>query len=386
VTHTNGHLRVWHVIDGLGTGGAERSLAELLPALAVLGINSTVWPLERRGRGVEAQLAENADVRFLAGVPAPEKVRRLHLAIRSEKPHIVHTTLFKATTVGRLAAARRVPVLTSLVNTPYDPVRRSDRNFAGGKLAMVQTFDRAMSRLSSHFHAITNAVAAAAARDLRIPVDRITVIARGRDATRLGTRSTDRARATRRALAIPVSAPVVVNVARQEFQKGQRHLLEAAKVLRADYPDLVVLICGREGAVTDELRALHEELALGESVRMLGHREDVPDIIAAADIFAFPSMFEGLGGSLIEAMALGTPIVASDIPPIRETVTAGECARLVPPGSSRELGAAISALLADPCERTRLGFNGVVRFREHYDLDNIAARMASLYRDVAEES
>jgi glycosyltransferase involved in cell wall biosynthesis len=174
-----------------------------------------------------------------------------------------------------------------------------------------------------------------------------------------------------------------VNVARQEFQKGQRYLLEAAHLLRDRHPDLVVLVCGRDGAVSGELRALHDEFHLGDQVRILGHREDIPDILAAADVFAFPSLFEGLGGSLIEAMALGVPIVASDIPAIRETVVNGGCATLVEPGSGDALAEAVANLLDDTGRRAAYADEGIRRFEEFYALPVIASKMAALYRAVA---
>ncbi|MGH8892454.1 MAG: glycosyltransferase family 4 protein [Actinomycetes bacterium] len=376
-------LRVFHVIDGLGTGGAERSLAELLTHLDGDGIASTIWSLERRKNGVEESVAATADVRFLDDQPLVSRVRRLRRAIRSERPDLVHTTLFAATTVGRFSAAGGPPVLTSLVNTPYDPIRRSDRRFSRGKLQAVQAFDRTTSRLTDHFHAISHAVADAAVRDLGKSPDRITVVPRGRSADRLGTPSESRRLAARRSLGVDPSSPLVVNVGRQEFQKGQRHLLEAARLLREGHRDLVVLICGREGAITGELKALHASLGLGDKVRFLGHRDDVPDVLAAADVFAFPSLFEGLGGSLIEAMALGVPIVASDIPAIRETVVDTGCATLVPPASADALAMALADLIADRSRRAAYADHGIHRFEEHYALPGIAARMATLYRTVA---
>ena len=376
-------LRVFHVIDGLGTGGAERSLAEMLGELDARGIASTVLPLQRRGRGVEASLATSADVRFLDGPGIVGQVRHLRTAIRQGKPDLLHTTLFAASTVGRLAAAGGPPVLTSLVNTPYDPARRADLRFAKGKLAAVQTFDRATSRLTAHFHAITQAVADAAERDLGIDPRRITVVPRGRDADRLGVPSPERRAAARRMLGIDATARVVVNVGRQEFQKGQRHLLEAADLLRESHPDTVFLVCGREGAVSDELAQLHRDLGLDHRVRFLGHRDDVPDVVAAADVFAFPSLFEGLGGSLIEAMALGVPIVASDIPAIRETVEDGGCATLVPPSSAAALSSALAELLDDPDRRASYADRGIRRFQQSYALPGVTDRMAELYRQVA---
>jgi glycosyltransferase involved in cell wall biosynthesis len=276
-------LHVFHVIDGLGTGGAERSLVEMVPALADRGVRSTIWALQQRGRGVERTLDNTYDVRHqLTRSPLPAKVRVLRRAITDEAPDVVHTTLFTASTVGRLAAVGRSPVLTSLVNTPYDPVRRFDRRLRGGRLTVVRAADRGLSRLTTHFHAISHAVADAAVRDLHIPRDRITVIPRGREVARLQVRNSQELERIRSTVGVTPTTPLVVNAARQEYQKGQRYLLEAAAAVRRTHPDLVVLVCGRDGAMTADLQRLHRELRLGETVRFLGHRDDLPDLVAAS--------------------------------------------------------------------------------------------------------
>ena len=117
----------------------------------------------------------------------------------------------------------------------------------------------------------------------------------------------------------------------------------------------MVFVCGRDGGATAALRTQVERLRLGDTVRFLGHRDDLPEILAAADIFAFPSRYEGLGGVLLEAMALALPIVASDIPAVRETVDEGCNAVLVPPGHPEPLAAALEDLLADPTVVERSG-------------------------------
>src|SRR5205823_1865576 len=104
----------------------------------------------------------------------------------------------------------------------------------------------------------------------------------------------------------------------QERQKAQWALLEAVPRLVERQPDVVVLVAGREGNATSELALRMRDPIVRAHVRVLGHRADVPDLLAASDVFAFPSIFEGLGGSVIEAMALGLPIVASDLSALRE--------------------------------------------------------------------
>jgi glycosyltransferase involved in cell wall biosynthesis len=173
---------------------------------------------------------------------------------------------------------------------------------------------------------------------------------------------------------------VIVNVGRQEFQKGQTHLLEAMASLVSRRPRIRLLIAGRDGNATAALRAEHERLGLGDRVRFLGYREDVPEILAAADLFVFPSLFEGAGGALIEAMGIGLPVVATDIPSTREV--AGECALLVPPASAAGLAAGIEELLDDPVRARDSGRCGSEVFGRRFTLEGSARRMTAVYRAV----
>ena len=122
---------------------------------------------------------------------------------------------------------------------------------------------------------------------------------------------------------------VIINLGRQEYAKGQDDLLRATARLAQDRPSLVLLIAGREGHSSSSLRALAGELGIANRVRFLGFREDVGDLLAASDVFAFPSLYEGLGGAVLEAMALSLPIVATRIGPLEEVLDEGRNARLV---------------------------------------------------------
>jgi glycosyltransferase involved in cell wall biosynthesis len=327
-------------------------------------------------------------VRFLAGITPIGRVRELRRLIADERPHLVHTTLFESSVAGRLAAVGKpVRIMSSLVNTPYDPVRLQDPKIRAGRMRLVRLFDSWTARLlTSHFHAITGAVKDAAVATLGIPADRITVIERGRDPDRLGQPSRERRRRARQSLGLEEDDEVLVNVGRQEYQKGQRYLLEAVPRLLANHPRLVLLIAGRDGHATAELQRTHRELELGGRVRFLGHRSDVPDILAAADVFVFPSLFEGLGGSVIEAMALGLPVVASDIPALREVVADGANARLVSPGSSRALAQAIAGLLDDENQRRGFGERSRAIFEERFTLERSTSRMIALYERLTATS
>jgi glycosyltransferase involved in cell wall biosynthesis len=382
-------MKVLFVIDGLGTGGAERSLAELLPGLDTSGIRSVVVCLRDRAEGVKRHVIDDGvDVRILHGTTISH-VRELRRIIRTEAPDLIHTTIFAANVVGRLASVGLPPVvLTSLVNTPYTPIRLQDPQVRRLSLAAVRTLDMVTARtLTDHFHAISFAVADWAVEEMGLAPSRITVIERGRDPGRLGTPGPARRANARRRVGLSEVDEVVIAVGRQEFQKGHRYLIEAIAGLKAQRPRLVLLIAGREGSSSSELKRLASRPELQESVRFLGHRDDVPDLLAAADVFAFPSLFEGLGCALLEAMALGLPIVASDIPAIREVVEEGRNADLVPPGSADAIASALDRLLDDPERRQRYGARGRIIFSERFTLQRSTARMIALYaRLVGERS
>ena len=219
--------------------------------------------------------------------------------------------------------------------------------------------------------------------DLKIGENRITIVERGRDPQRLGQCSQSRRKEARRALQLTDEAKVLLNVGRHEFQKGHRYLIEAMSYLHQKNSQLVLLIAGREGNTTQELMTQVKESGLNDQIRFLGHREDIPDLLASADLFVFPSLFEGLPGAVIEAMALGLPVIASDIPSLREVVENGKNALLVPAASPKELAAAIDELLKDPGRMNRFSEKSREIFEQRFTLERYAERMLHLYHDVA---
>jgi glycosyltransferase involved in cell wall biosynthesis len=357
----------------------------MLPFFIARGFAPVVACAYKRQEGVQ-EMVERAGVpvRLLQGVSRAARAMALRRLIREIRPALVHTSVFDSDIVGRLAAAgTRVPVLTSLVNTSYDPARRADPNVGRIKLLAAQHLDGFTARrLTTWFHAITNAVCAAAVSSLHISPDRVTVIPRGRDPARLGAPSDARRARAREQLGIASDAEVLVNIGRQEFQKGQRVLLRAVDEVLQRRPRAILLIAGRTGNATTELARLKLSLAHSDRVRVLGHRDDVPELLAASDLFVFPSLYEGLGGAIIEAMALGIPIVASRIPAIMEVAHEGANALLVPAGQPEPLAAAICTLLENKTMRQAFGEHGRRLFLERYTLEQSARGMAELFYHV----
>lgn len=379
-------MRVVLVVNSLGAGGTERSTAVLLPRLRDLGVNASVVALAHRDEGDEQTVRDlGFPVEILPGGPLPVRVRALRARLRALRPDVVHTAIFDADLIGRLAAAGTgIPVLASLVNTPYAPARLDDPNVAAWKLRVLREVDGITGRaLVARFHAVTPGVALDAQRVLRLPAERIRVVERGRDPDELGRRDPERRARVRAGLGLVDDAPLIVTAGRQEFQKGHVHLVEAVGALAATRPDAVLAIAGRAGNATADLERAIGRLAEPRRVLVLGHRDDVADLLAAGDVFAMPSRYEGTAGAAIEALALEAPIVASDLDGTRGLLIDGVNALLVPAADPVELRRAVERVLDDPAGAQARTARGRHLFETRFTLPRSATRMVELYHEVA---
>jgi L-malate glycosyltransferase len=155
-------------------------------------------------------------------------------------------------------------------------------------------------------------------------------------------------------------------------------LVQAAPQILARFPDARFLIVG-DGTCREPLVALASRLNVTERFAFLGHRDDVPSILAQADVFVLPSRSEAFPNSIIEAMASGLPVVASDVGGIPELVEEGRTGHLVPVGDPKALAAALSSLLADPRRAAELGQAGRTKIEQNYSFERMVDQMETLY-------
>jgi glycosyltransferase involved in cell wall biosynthesis len=278
---------------------------------------------------------------------APHLTRRLARRLRELGPRVVHVTdVFpQAMVAARLA---RVPHLVVTHHTPQLP--RAD-NLAG------RLWQRAGWATRPH---VIYTSQADRARDGR---PRAQVIELGIDLERF-------ARGKR-----VLEGCVVGNVARLAEQKGHRDLIAAAPAVLERHPDVRFVVAG-EG----ELRAELEDLArpLGDRFAFLGERDDVPDLLASFEVFAYPSRFEGLCLAVIEAQAAGVPVIATPVGGIVENVRDGETGLLVPPNDPAALALAIERLLDEPSLARSLAENAGPQV-ERYARERMVERTLALY-------
>lgn len=379
-------MRLLYVIDSLAPGGAETSLVAMTRGLVARGIELHVLPLGQALDLEPALIASGAII--LKRTARPGRAGNLLTVLQAAKrlsPDLIHTTLFEADLAGRTGARiMGIPSSTSLVNASYETSHANE--IPSWKFKSAQLLDRVTAQFSCRYHAVSNAVVDTVAPALGIPRRIIDVIPRGRDPEQFPFRPVAQREAARAELGVTGETRVILAVGRLEPQKGFQYLLAAIPQIASAVPNAVVLVAGREGRSSQALREQASHLQL--PVRFLGHRNDISALLAAADVLAFPSEREGSPGTLIEAMAVGTPIVASSIAPCLEVLGAGKeppLALIAPVGNSEALGRNVAAALLDPHAAMTRATSARARFERSYTIDAIANRMADFFLRAAQE-
>jgi len=345
----------------LGRGQVERGHA--VSVLYLKGQGELTSAFEREGMEVEK-------VPFESGKQLLPAVAALSAVLARRAPDVLHTHLLKADMLGALAARRGG--VGALVASKHN----DERALLRWPVSLVHGW---LSRRDDRIIALSDHVARFVARHGRVPRERITRIYYGVDAERLRAR---RPRAeVRAALGLSQDAPVLVCVGRLARQKDHPTLLAALARLPADVQLLVV---GGDpfGDGAERLAARAVELGVARRTHFLGIRHDVPDLLAASDLFVLPSLWEGLGLVFLEAMAVHLPIVATDVSAIPEVVHDGVSGWLVPPGDPVALADTVARALASPSERAARGLAGHMRLLERFGLPRMIEETLAVYGEV----
>jgi glycosyltransferase involved in cell wall biosynthesis len=371
---------VLYVVDSLGMGGAERGLvltlrhldrARFQPEVAML------WEPETLAGELQELGIPVHRLRATRGPASLFVVLRLARLLRKRRFDAVHTQVLWASITGRIAGRlARVKVISHLANVDPEDTRSAEltRTLAL-KIRMVGALDEWTGRrLVDRFIAISEAVRAHPIRGRSWDRRRISVVDRGQDVQAL------RAEADRKPSPSleHVGEPLILSVGRLAPQKGHRYLLRAMADVVHEYPSAQLLVAG-EGHLADELKAIADPL--GDHIRFLGVRRDVPALLVRADVFVFPSLWEGVGNALREAMLLGKPVIATDIPAHRGYVTDGIDGLLVPPADAEALASAVLRLLREPEEAAGIG-KRAAETAARFDIHRTTRELESVYEEV----
>lgn len=383
-------MKILYIQDSLGTGGAERSNAELWYYLRKKSdVQLKIVVLEHRKVGIEKEIIEAGfDVIFLKNQNFLKQVSQIRNIIKSFNPDIVHSVLFRSAI--RVRSARfftKFCHLESLVNCSYSPIRYQDPKINNTGLTIYKYINRlTQSSGTDKFIAITNEVKNHGIEYLNIPSNKIEVIPRGREENGFINKKTQLSQNLRKELFINDNGPIFIHVGRQEYQKGHLELLKAIKLKEKELQDLEChfIFCGREGNATEELQEYIRSKDLKMDIHWLGHRDDIKSLLPASNIFIFPSLFEGLGGSLIEAQAAGLPVICSNIQVFEEVVNNGENALMYKLGDEKDLADKMLELSRSKKKQKFMGEKSLENFKEKFQIEDIHKMMLNLYKGIVE--
>jgi glycosyltransferase involved in cell wall biosynthesis len=361
-------MRIVHLVIGGEIAGGQLVALQLAHGARDRGdVVSFVSPADGPFAARAREEGFAVDVADVGRTYRIDGVLRLARLLRRERADVLHTHTLAAAnvlsrTAGRLAP---VPVVSHLhIANHFRPATR----------VLLANLDNATARFAAALVAVSEDTRRA--YDEQGYPQRIRVVYNGVAATSADPNG------LRNELSIPVDAPLVAEVGRLCDVKGQRELIDAVARLPGAHAVFVGADLEQGGAYERALRTRAEQLGVADRVVFAGFRDDAARVVAAADVFALPSWTEGLPLVVLEAMALGRPVVATTVGGTPELVADGETGLLVPPRDVEALTAALKRVLDDDGLRRRLGEAGRRRVAEHFSSEAMTREILAVYDEV----
>jgi len=388
-------LRILQIVLNLERAGAQEVVRTLTDYLQAEGCAVTVCAfrdgpmraeLEKLGVPVKIFRRPRYDV-FLLPLFLWElrRIRReLAQLVNNRRIEVVQTHLLEVLDFVALSLLRGTSVkevLWTIHNVNFLPA--VPQKLLRARRIVYRWLYRWLANWASGFIAVSDEVRQAIIGQLGTVEGKVFTIANGVDTERYN-RPGDKI-ALCRELGLPSTCRLAVTVGRLTEQKGHAYLIESAADILVHHPDTHFLFVG-DGELRGALHAQVEHAGLTEHIHFLGNRPDVPGLLAAADLFILPSLWEGLSVALLEAMAAGRPIVATAVSGSTQVMVDGVTGLLVPPADSKALARAVCALLDAPERATAMGQAARQRVVIHYSAQKQAREHIALYRQLLERS
>ena len=389
-----GARKVIHVITRLDYGGSAQNTMltalghdrEQFEPLVVAGYPGG-WDAQGGQAATEenCRRLENAAVRWMILPSLTREVNpfkdaqalwQLTRLFRQERPALVHTHTSKAGVLGRVAAwIAKVPVI---VHTPHGHVFYG--HFGPIRSWLFLQIERVLSAITDRLIALTDAERQDHLdRDVG-KADRFAVVPSGIDRERFG-RARVQGKQQPDWFGCPPDSLVVGSVGWLTDIKGHEYLIEAVAKLKQDFPAIHLVIIG-SGDRHDALLKLAELVGLRDTVHLLGHRDDIEACLAGMDLFVLPSLNEGMGRALIEAMVAGLPVIASRVGGIPSVISHERTGLLVPPGDADALAEALRRLLDRPQWAAQLGVAASRSVDSRYGSVSMVHAIESIFAEV----
>ncbi len=364
--------KIAHIITDLDIGGAEVMLLKTLRNFKSDEYEHFVVSLKPMGSVGRTMRDEGFRV-YALGLNkynfVPSFARLLYI-FKKEKPCIIHSYLFHADIFGRIAAKLiNIPILISSLRS----VELGGR-LRGTLLKMTDFCVEAVTTVSEEVARVHIAKGTAKKEKVRVIHNGVELKGYRRD----GSFS------LKRKMGIEDGAFALLTVGRLEEVKGHIFLIKALELLRKRGYIFKALIVGRKD-YKDKLQKEIVDRSLEDKVILTGERKDVHELLAIADAFVLPSLWEGLPNVLLEAMAAGLPVVATRVGGIPELITDNETGLLVEAKDNDALAEAIERMIKEPGLRERLGHNAGDYVRKNFDIKRTVSETEELYRELLRE-
>ena len=295
---------------------------------------------------------------------------KLRRVLKTENIEIIHSHNFSPNFWGRfIGYIVGIPILITTEHT-----------LATSKTRLQKTIDHILSKITTKIIAVSNSVCNSHIREENILPDKVMTIYNGIDFN-IPTYPADLLEKKRRELGINNGSKVVVAIGRLEEPKGHEYLLQAAKVILNEFHNVQLLIVG-DGYLKSELIRQTNDLGIRKDVIFSGRRNDISDILTMSDIAVLSSIREGFSIALLEYMACGKPIVATDVGGNSEAIITNKSGIIVPPANHLALAAGILKLLKDEPFANRLGMEAQKRYSECFTLKHMVSGIEELYNST----
>lgn len=393
-TNYDNDFRVMQVVRNLDIGGGQEVVRTLVENLTKFGAKTIVCsfedgPLRKEieAHGIPVVLLPERKFNFLAFpyfLQEIFQIRKILLDLVNQyNINVIQTHLLRILNLPTISLMKANPDL--LVFWTFHNARFSLREdhlknnkwLLRPKRWVYQLLTLKAAERVSGFIAVSREVKQALVEEIGSIGDKVTVILNGVDLRRYPP-DVDKIK-MRRSLGLDPEAIIISVVATFKEQKGHRYLIEAASLLVNKFPNLQILFLG-DGELREGLEEQTKDRDLDETIEFLGTRQDIPDFLSASDMFVLPSLWEGLPMALVEAMASGLPIVATNVSGSKQAILPGKTGLLVPPGDVQELEKAITYLLSNPEIGKQMGAAARLRADEEFSAAKHAQDHLALYR------
>lgn len=353
--------KIIYIIDTLTVGGAQRFLINMIKGLDREQFEPKVVTIMIKGELAKEILDLGVEVIHLQkkGKIGWSLIWQLKDFFKKEQPEIVHTNLFGSDTIGRIAAIlARVPVIVSTEH---------NTNFDQGFIKCL--VKKIISLFTAKIIAASEAIRDFSVKNDGINLKKFIVINYGIDLNEYPFRGSR----------IINGNKIIAGVAaRLEEQKGHIYLIKALPQIVREYPGFKLQLIGG-GSLLESLKKEVAALGLNGTVEFLGDRQDVPELFQNLDIFILPSVWEGLGIAILEAQAIGVPVLASNVGGIKEIVKDGETGLLFEPKDSEAIFKSIERLVSNQDLAAKIVEQANKQVRANFDYKIMVKNYTDLY-------